>query len=70
MSEVTVQAQSNVLGLVHGQVVTVERTDLVDAHIASGHLVDVSPAPTPAQQPEPTPAAEPKAAEPKPDPVP
>jgi hypothetical protein len=42
--QVTVQAQSNVLGLTAGQIATVEVTPLVQTHIDAAHLAVVEAA--------------------------
>lgn len=46
MSSIIVTAHVSCLGLEAGQTVEVEQTELIDAHLASGHLVLAEPEPT------------------------
>lgn len=60
MASVTVRAEAAVLGLDHGQTVTVERTEFLDTIIEAGKLtvVDDQADSKPDQAPENEPAAE------------
>lgn len=42
MAKVKIRANVFVLGVPEGDEVTVERTELIEAHIASGHFTEVS----------------------------